>query len=467
MRSCVPAALAAVALVSLAAPARAGGGDALVPVRFEVQQPTVWGESVYLLGDLPELGGGDPVRALRMRYVGPTTWRLDVALPAGATYRRVFLVRRDDADAQGDPNNARAVSSVDQRTVPGVAPQRSVRLRYVSGFAPCRLSYEQRPGRWAEATFQQVGPGRGPGEALLEVTVQTTTRELQFVPHDDHGHQDLAPDGGPYRTPMASVVLQDGELLPDLPPARRSGSRVVTVRAWYSHVLGNARDVFVYLPRDYDRTTRRYPVLYMHDGQNLFDPDAFMGGWHAGETADRLIAAGRVEDLIIVGAANTPDRMAEYQPPECGGTGDRYGRFLTDELKPWVDATFRTRPGREDTGVLGSSLGGLISFYLGWDRPDVFTRVGSLSGSFWIDGHLQAIDPAPAPKGVRFWLDSGTAGPSNDSYSDTVRARDLLLAKGLVLGRDVQHEVDIGAQHSEPYWRGRFGDALEFLFPAR
>lgn len=439
-----------------------------VVVRFEATQPTVWGESAYVLGDLPALGGGDRARALRMRpsAAGSHRWELDVSLPAGTTYRWVVLVRDNTPRAQGDASNGRVVSAVRQDTAPGKVEDRRVRVRYLSGFAAPRVMYERAANRWEDAGLRRVGAGRGAGESLWEVELRTELAALAFYFHDGAGRKDLAPDGGPYRTPRADLVVASGEVLADVPPARRAASRVVVVRDWYSNTLGNARDLFIYLPRDYDASTRRYPVVYAHDGQNLFDPRAIGGGWRAGETLDREIAAGRVEDLILVGVANTSARMDEYMPPEEGGTADRYGRFLIDELKPWVDSRFRTRAGRDDTGVLGSSLGGLVSFYLGWERSDVFGRVGSLSGSFWLRGHLDAI-ALDAPRDLRVWLDSGTAGSSGDSYEDTVAARDLLLAKGAALGGRVAHEVDAGAGHNEAAWRGRFGRALGFLFPAR
>lgn len=439
-----------------------------VVVRFEATQPTVWGESAYVLGDLPALGGGDRARALRMRPspAGPHRWELDVSLPEGTTYRWLVLVRDNTPGAQGDGRNARVVSGVRQDAAPGKPAERRVRVRYLSGFAAPRVTYERSAGSWEDAAMRRAGAGRGPGEALWEADLRTSLATLSHYFHDGAGRKDLAPDGGPYRTTRADLVVASGEVLPDLPPARRAGSRVVVVRDWYSHGLGNARDLFIYLPRDYDASSRRYPVIYAHDGQNLFDPRAMGGGWHAGETLDREIAAGRIEDLILVGVANTPDRMDEYMPPEEGGAADRYGRFLIDELKPWVDSRFRTRAGRDDTGILGSSLGGLVSFYLGWERPDVFGRVGSLSGSFWLRGHLDAI-ALDGPRDLRVWLDSGTAGKSGDSYEDTVAARDLLLAKGAALGGRLAHEVDVGAGHNESAWRGRFGRAVGFLFPAR
>jgi predicted alpha/beta superfamily hydrolase len=436
-------------------------------IRIEATQPTAWGESVYVLGDRAELGAGDTTRAVRMRYVGPSRWALDVALPAGAAYRYVLLVRDNAPGRLGDARNGRTVSGVISGRAPG-STARAVRVRYLSGFQAPRLRVE-RQGAVDELAMTRVGAGRGPGESLWEARLTSAERDVAFTVVDGAtGRTDRAPGGGVYRTTRADLVLCDGQVLPDLPPARRSPSRVVRVSSWYSQTLGNARDVFVYLPRDYDGSTRRYPVIYAHDGQNLFGPDALFGGWRLELALDRGIASGAIEDVIVVGPANTNARMSEYMPPqEQGGAGDRYAEFLVRELKPWVDRTFRTRPEAAQTATMGSSLGGLISFYLGWERSDVFGRAASLSGSFWLDGHLKAIEGEARPAGLtRLWLDSGTAGSSADSCEDTLRARDLLLGQGAVLGRDVQHRVDSGAGHNEAAWRGRVGDVLAWLFPA-
>lgn len=146
------------------------------------------------------------------------------------------------------------------------------------------------------------------------------------------------------------------------------------------------RDIAVYLPPGYGSTRSvRYPVLYMHDGQNLFDAASAFGGveWGVDETAERLIAAGRIAPLIVVGICNTPDRLLEYTPVadvrHGGGGAESYGRFLIEELKPAIDSTYRTLPDREHTGVAGSSLGGLVSLHLGIAYPEVFSRLGVVS----------------------------------------------------------------------------------------
>lgn len=450
----------------LAGPALAGDAD-LVPVVLEVTQPTVWGESVYVTGDLEALGAGKVERAVRMAPVGPSRWRLTVGLPAGTAYAWAPLVRSNDPARLGDPANGRRVGSVVQAVVPGAPALRRVQVRYLSGFPSPRLRYAHGAGDVREAPFRQVGPGRGPGESLWEVTVETALPALEAVPVAADGRVDRAPGGGAYRTTRAAFALVDGEVLPEVPPPARQASRVVVVRDWRSKHLPRPRDIHVYLPRDYDRTARRYPVVYAHDGQNLFGPDALFGGWRVERAADEAIARGQLDDVIVVGVGNTPDRMAEYMPPQEGGRADAYVAFLCDELKPWVDATLRTLPGREHTAVMGSSLGGLVSFYAAWERPDVFGAAASLSGSFWARGHLDAVALAPRPAGLRLWLDSGSAGASADGLEGTLHARDQLLGQGFSLGRDLHHEVALGAGHNEAAWRARVGRVLAWLFPAR
>jgi len=450
---------AAVLLATLAGPTAAG-----VPVAFSRAEATRFGEAVYVLGDLPALGGGDPARALRMVW-GEDAWTLTVDLPAGAAYRYVFLVRADDPARLGDPANARAVSEVLAGRVPGAPAERTVRVRYLSGWD--RVALEHDGGA---VDLRPIGPGRGPGERLWAGEVRTTEPELSFTLSDGQGGRDAPPGGGAYRTGRARLTLAGGRVhagLRDaggvLPPS--AAGRVERIGGWYSQVLGRARDVLVYLPPGYGAGGRRYPVLYMHDGQNLFGRGGPFGSWRVEATLDRLIAAGRVEPLIVVGVGNTAARLDEYVPDADGGAASSYARFLIDELKPWVDRTYRTLPGPRHTGVAGSSLGGIASLYLGWERPDVFGRVASLSGSYWLEEWVDlAVVPGPR-RDLRIWLDSGDAGRSADGVWGTLRVRDALLRLGWVLGGDLAHEVDHGAGHDEASWRARFPRAVAWLFP--
>jgi predicted alpha/beta superfamily hydrolase len=249
-----------------------------------------------------------------------------------------------------------------------------------------------------------------------------------------------------------------------------------------SEALGNSRTLLVYLPPGYDEGEQRYPVLYMHDGQNLFDAaTSFIGvEWNVDETLERMISDQEVAPLIVVGIYNTPDREFEYTPIQDasrgkGGGADRYATFIVDEVKPFIDATYRTKPGRESTGIMGSSLGGIASLYIAWTHPDVFTRVGAMSTAYWWSNSqiLSVLEELEPPPGVRVWLDMGTAEDSTDRNADGVadllelhrRARNILMEKGLTIPRRLRYVEDEGAVHNERAWASRFPSAVAFLFP--
>jgi predicted alpha/beta superfamily hydrolase len=242
-----------------------------------------------------------------------------------------------------------------------------------------------------------------------------------------------------------------------------------------SRFLPGERELTVYLPEAYrTEPQRRFPVFYLHDGQNLIDGRASFVAfhtWRADTTADALTAAGKIEPVILVGIANTGvRRMAEYTPTRDvrfgGGAGPRYGRLLVEELKPLIDREFRTRTAPEDTALGGSSLGGLISLALALDYPQVFGKVAVMSPSVWwnqraILRRVAAARPKPA---LRIWLDMGTAeGLRHLRDTDLLHRR--LLGRGWREGIDLEYLRVNGARHEEDAWAARFDQVLEFLFP--
>jgi len=236
------------------------------------------------------------------------------------------------------------------------------------------------------------------------------------------------------------------------------------------------RDVLVYLPPGYGAdTTRRYPVLYFHDGNNVFDAaTSFLGiEWGVDETAERLIREGRVRPFIAVAVANTPDRIDEYTPAvEAGRGGGRasgYARFLVEELKPFLDAHYRTAPGPAHTGVVGSSLGGVISLYLALEHPDVFGLVGCLSpAAWWADGDIvRRVAAGRGPIG-RVWVDIGTRegrdeGDRSQAVDGARALRDALRARGHRDEVDLHYEEVAGAGHDERAWAARVDRVITFL----
>jgi predicted alpha/beta superfamily hydrolase len=243
-----------------------------------------------------------------------------------------------------------------------------------------------------------------------------------------------------------------------------------------SRFLRNQRDLIVYLPPGYhEQTQRRFPVLFLHDGQNLFDgATSFIPGmdWHVGQTADYCIQAGLVEPLIIVGIYNAgKQRLGEYTPTRMpklgGGRANRYAKFLLEEVRPFVLSNYRALSGAEYTGIGGSSLGGLVSLYLGLRLPHVFGKIAALSPSVWWNQRviLRFADAAPVDPLPRIWLDIGTR-EGGRIVEDVERFREILLAKGWRLGRDLQYQRVEGAEHNEAAWAQRVAPFLQFLFPA-
>lgn len=261
--------------------------------------------------------------------------------------------------------------------------------------------------------------------------------------------------------------------------AEESGLPANRLESWHFHssVLPDDRQVCVYLPEQYlSEPGRSFPVLYLQDGQNLFDPrTSYIPNrtWRAGSTADWTNQEARAEPLILVGIANTGlRRMAEYTPTRDlrmgGGEGPMYGRLLVEELKPFVDRTYRTLPGRATTGLGGSSLGGLISLYLGLEHREVFSRLAVLSPSIWWDrrsilNRMAGVRPSPE---LRIWLDIGT-GEGAHHVRDTELLARMLTTQGWQPGDDLKLKVVPGAFHDEDAWADRFGEVLSFLFPPR
>jgi predicted alpha/beta superfamily hydrolase len=273
-----------------------------------------------------------------------------------------------------------------------------------------------------------------------------------------------------------------------LTPTTRMSS--ITVADWgrhsiryhhrfFSEQLKNQRTISVYVPPGYDRDrTRRFPVFYLHDGQNLFDAATAFGGvtWEADETADRLIRAKTVLPIILVGIANTQQRLHEYGPTGRRSRGTsrsyRYGKFLVEELKPFIDRTYRSLTGPMTTAVGGSSMGGLISLFLTQWYPETFGQCMAMSPSLWWDRELihrnWPDDPAWL-RDHRFWIDTGTeeGGSATAKRQQLRRVRRLALALdsgGLSEGSGCRYSEIQDGQHSERDWAARFGQVLEYFF---
>lgn len=235
--------------------------------------------------------------------------------------------------------------------------------------------------------------------------------------------------------------------------------------------------MLVYLPPGYEEETeRRYPVFYMHDGQNLFDgATSFVPGqeWRVDETAEELIRGGAIEPLIIVAIYNTGEsRLAEYTPTaddeHGGGQANLYGRLLVEELKPFIDERYRTLAGSQDTAIGGSSLGGLVSLYLGLRYPGEFGKLAVMSPAAWWDDQMiiRHVENLPERPESRIWLDIGTL-EGRSAHRDALGLRDALVGRGWKLGEDLAFLEEKDAPHSEAAWAHRVDPMLRFLFPEK
>jgi predicted alpha/beta superfamily hydrolase len=215
----------------------------------------------------------------------------------------------------------------------------------------------------------------------------------------------------------------------------------------------------VFLPPGYhENTLKWYPVLYMHDGQNLFlKEDAFLGStWRTDKVLGVLDKMNAIEEVIVVGIYPN-ERMSEYTLPGY----EEYGRFLVKTLKPLIDAKYRTLAGPANAAVMGSSLGGVVSFYLGWQWPDVFGKVACLSSTFtYRDDLIERVSTEPK-RNIRIYLDSGWPG---DNYEATRSMRDRLIWKGYRPGSELFYLAFPEAKHDENAWAARSPIPFQFLF---
>ncbi|PDV99614.1 glycogen debranching protein GlgX [Candidatus Chloroploca asiatica] len=315
--------------------------------------------------------------------------------------------------------------------------------------------------------------------------------------HPDKSEAEPMPVGSVYALEGRSLVIlsQDGEawaaqygryesnlrhaaLAPIIggpPLAKRTiTGNLVTIVGFFSPELNNYRDILIYLPPSYDNgSLDRYPVVYMHDGQNLFDATTSYIGveWGVDETMEALAQQGI--EAIVVGIPNIGERrIDEYSPfiDEASGggiRGDAYVDFLSNTLKPHIDRAFRTKPEPEFTTIMGASMGGLISLYAMLQRPDSFGNAGMMSGAFWF-GERAIFDYVRQYKGVpgRVYLDVGTA-EETQLKQDVRNMGQLLMDKGYTFGRKLRYVEEHGGEHNEAAWGRRFGKAIQWLLLRR
>jgi predicted alpha/beta superfamily hydrolase len=251
---------------------------------------------------------------------------------------------------------------------------------------------------------------------------------------------------------------------------RKIAGQITGIVKYHLNINANGilpRSVIVWLPPYYFlESEKRYPVLYMHDGQNLFDPrtSAFNSDWQLDETADSLIRKNLIEDIIIVGIYNTPDRRSEYSEND---TGYAYMKFIVDSLKPFIDRNYRTLPGKEYTAVGGSSLGGLITYMMLWEYSDIFSSGACISPALKVKRY-DFVDNVKSYKGdkknIKIYIDNGDNEIDSTLQPGVNEMLITLNEKGFTTGDDVYWFKDENALHSESAWAKRVWRALIFMF---
>ena len=258
--------------------------------------------------------------------------------------------------------------------------------------------------------------------------------------------------------PLAPLDLKIVAVLND---GTRSKEGTIKTTALHKNVVADefeGRKMLIYLPDGYEEETDRiYPVIYMHDGQNLFsDRLAYLWEWKVDEVMDRLVAQGKVEKTVVVGIYNSSKRAEEYTPfadPSYGGGKARlFSKYVVEKILPYIENKYRVSTKKEDRAVMGSSFGGILSLWMGYQYPDVFSTVGAISPSLWVaDGSMLYVLESVAKKDIRIWIDQGTG-----EYSDFTRnAVSILISKGYKYGEDLVYYEVRGAEHNEIAWSKR------------
>lgn len=392
-------------------------------------------------------------------------------------------------------------SPVQSEAITQEAPTEYVRIT-ITAFVP-----EDTPTVYLVGNLPELGPW-DPGAHAMEGE-GTTRRAVLNAPPDyalqykftlgSWEREALGPSGA--IMPNFTLAVKDGasashdiqgfgadpEVYINDPEGAGVEGRLVYWKDVASDYLSETRHVVTWLPPGYDdNPAKRYRVIYMSDGQNIFDPRLAYTGidWGVDEAVMRGVRAGLYEPVIIVGVWNTVRRVPEYSPWH---DGPDYGRFLVEELAPRVNQEFRTQTGPENTFHMGSSMGGLISYYLVTTYPEIFGACGCVSSHFplseamiagFLGGDVSAADATPymlrdiengalAPEGVRFYFDYGTEGLDASYEPSHLAVAEWLRGQGFVEGEDFIMRKYEGADHNEASWRERVDDPLRFLLAAQ
>jgi predicted alpha/beta superfamily hydrolase len=477
---------------------------ALKDVEFTHTGDVGYGYEVHVSGPHPLLGSNDPLRAPKLSWSDGNIWRGKVALPAGANLVHRFIKRPSNNALWANPTNTEILTEDLQVVVPEhPAPPWNGKtiLAHLPANTAFILHRDLTNGSdWTDTRMERVDAGRQAGESLFRVDgIAPSGAELEFVFHDGKGnwfnpsepitrqpvgntpavpvpYQNLQPPYN-FRTSLDVLFVQDRQIFNYRPPASLSEERL-EARPVQSTVAGiPPRYIRIFLPRGYDENTwKRYPVVYFHDGQNIFYPGGAFGSWDAGHIAEYETMHGRMRECIIVGIYNADEygssRLHEYlpdgdtigsynnDPVSYEGRAAAYLEFILANVAPTIDFHYRTfGADPANTITAGSSMGGLVSDYLAASRPDRFGTAGIFSPAYWAAPNYMGSRATP-PAGLRAFLSMGTAessageSGSNIYWEGAISSLTRLVAAGRVHHRSIRFEGVPGGIHNEPAWSG-------------
>lgn len=472
------------------------GSPLRVPVRVSITNDAGLGYEWFVVGNHPDVGAWDAAKAIKMVWSEGNVWWGEVGVQAGTALEYKFVKRATAANQICDPANA--IWWPDganlQVTVPAepAAPFSGKRVEFYSDMTNVSLVYSMlsaaeygATGTWNTVGMTLVGPGLRPGEWRHVAEVVGTEGEwIRFTFNGRRSGADTwegAWDGNDYWSPLDGMIVRDRQVFNYVPPSNGvSASRIVSTNIGSSYTpTVTGRTVKIYLPRGYnENTNRRYPVVYMSDGENVFVPGGTFGCWYADTTGDAEIKGGRMRETIIVGVPSAQNRQVEYLPhmdtdPDGGGQGraDIYAKFLINNVRPTIDTHYRTTNDFMNTGCIGSSSGGLLAMYLGtW--TNVFGLVGAVSGVYNTEfcPNYMAWLASAQPHAARVWMDVGT-GETNlgglSLYDSNYELYWNLMGFGYAPNKDLRFMIGCGQDHNEVAWAARLSYIYRFLLDVR
>ena len=460
---------------------------------FSLSQDVGLGRSVFVVGGHSDIGNWSPTGAVKLRWTSGNLWTGQIAVRAGEAFEFKYIHRATATNLICDPANVMWISPANLATSAasiGPPPYAGKTIYYYSSWTQAFVLASTDGVAFADTPLEQIGSGRTPGEYLYRGTdLGAPGGFLQFVLHDGAGHYDKSPFAGygdhDYFTRLDAFVLQDGQIYNYWPAAAVSPPRFETNFVGSTAPDGrvSGRVARIYLPRGYaQHSSKRYPVMYFHDGQNIFENSksstSAANSWQVDLTAEREISQGRLRECIFVGLDNTASRQYEYNAPgdaypgQPSGIGDSYLYFLVNNARPMMDYNYRTRSDPPNTLVGGSSMGGLISLYAGYET-NVFGGVLAMSPALTRATNFTAALWSRGRRPLRVYLDTGSGEgqvgptPGGDYWEKPQEGYDILLSQGYAVNEDLLWRVGCGAPHNELSWRARLPQALAFLLDVR